>query len=180
MVVNFRAREISRGARKLTRTSTLNKKKNGRLGLVFFCRQWLILRGSSSAKQNPTFYMLYIRILYSYVRPPVTINNVKASLFSLDDWWFVFIFIFIFIFVCVCVCVCSWESPPRQEFSFLPSFYIACVILILDILCVGSKGWWFCFSCWYFRFKFKFVYLLTRDFLYIYYKEWDIMYSSRF
>ena len=27
MVVNFRAREISRGARKLTRTSTLNKKK---------------------------------------------------------------------------------------------------------------------------------------------------------
>jgi hypothetical protein len=27
MVVNFRARGISRGARKLTRTSTLNKKK---------------------------------------------------------------------------------------------------------------------------------------------------------
>jgi len=28
MVVNFRAREISQGARKLARTPTLNKKKN--------------------------------------------------------------------------------------------------------------------------------------------------------
>jgi hypothetical protein len=34
MVVNFKAREISRGARKLIRTSMLIKKKNKSLGVA--------------------------------------------------------------------------------------------------------------------------------------------------
>jgi hypothetical protein len=60
MIVNFRARGISRGARKLVRTPTLNKKKKG-LVQFHFTREILKMNGSAPNDGNiNTCSILYV------------------------------------------------------------------------------------------------------------------------
>jgi len=65
MVVNFRARGISRGARKLARTPTIIKKKN---------HVWSILRGITRRLDYGFAFQI------SSVRVPQTLESLKAYL----------------------------------------------------------------------------------------------------
>jgi hypothetical protein len=68
MVVNFRAREISRGARKLTRTPMLNLKKkstfNRELFLIIFRIIYIIYLFSQRATPFKIIIIIYISIMF--------------------------------------------------------------------------------------------------------------------
>ena len=58
MVVNFRARGISRGARKLARTPTLIKKKYGSLEFVHVLTSLVNLNWHFTKRLNIDFYVV--------------------------------------------------------------------------------------------------------------------------
>jgi len=121
MVVNFRARGISRGARKLARIPTLIiiKKKN--------LRTWSCLGTKMMVKvcwlAKATFFPI----------ASVFRSLLLCSCLSLLGFFFFFFLLSLILFVSLC----SYSS---SVFFFLPVFFYSCLSIVLVSLCLCLVG----------------------------------------